>query len=178
MADINHLVKLAQAYHRRAVYAQQSQALQYAMSIVYKMVGLANGGIASVKHLLSKNPSSHSPGLSALKERLPDIVRMLNGYTPSNNDDAFLASLGTILDGLSFYTNKGNSGTGYDDETNISDGGYTPPAYYITYLLVLFKKLKTAQQKNTHSPWEPTNTNKDPISVSLINQQNKSQQKT
>src|SRR5271168_275165 len=120
MSNIDRLVKLAQQYQQRAVTAQQNQSLQYVMSIVQKMVGLANGGIASVRHLLTFPQYKRSPGLSTMKDKLPTVVQMLNSYTPSNDDDAFLASLGSILDGVSFYTAKSNAGTGHDSATDVS----------------------------------------------------------
>lgn len=171
MADINHLVKLSQQYQQLATLAQQNKASQYTDSVIQQMVGLANGGIVATKHLLSLPQYRHSTGLSAMKEKLPQVVQMLNSYGPSSGD-AFFSSLGTILDGISFYTSKGNAGTGYDPITAISDQGYTAPAYYVSTLLGLMEKLKASQQQTKQSPWEPMN--KDPMAVQLTKQQNES----
>jgi hypothetical protein len=155
---INSLLKLADQYHRRAIVAQQNQNTQYSNSIIKSMIGLANGAAVSVQHLLSNPQYTHSAGLSAIKQKMPEIAQKLSSFNPTASGEAFIQSLGTILDGLSFYTSKGNGGTGYDPITAVSAGGYTAPAYYVDNLLQLTEKLKGAVQYQAHSPWEPTSS--------------------
>jgi hypothetical protein len=169
MVSLKGVLKLAQTFHNRAIFAQQEQSQQYANAIIQKMIGLANGGAAATNHLLSIDKYRHSTGLSALKQKFPEVAQRLGSFNHAATE-ASIQAIGTMLDGMNFYTGKGNAGTGYDPITSVSDGGYTAPSYYVENLLLLTEKLKTALQHEPHSPWQPTD--KDPIAKDLTRVQN------
>jgi hypothetical protein len=98
---------------------------------------------------------------------------MLSNFNPDN--DSFYTGLETALEGMSFYTAPGNSGTGHDPITDISEGGYTAPSYYVSSLQNLFDSLKGQRVIELDAPQK---TNQDPIAKSLIQQQNKAKQKS
>jgi hypothetical protein len=170
MANINHLLKQADIFYLHTLYAQDKQLEQYARAIVNEMLGLANGAVVAVRHAQSSTEHKNSPGLSAISERMPQVVRLLRSFG-SDSGESFIASLGTLLDGLSFYTSSSNAGTGQDIATTVSSEGYTPPAYYVKNLQDLLGKLKGAMKYKPHSPWEPTGP--EPMARDLLRQQNK-----
>lgn len=141
MSSIKNIIKLAQAFYDRAVYAQQNQSKQYATALAKKMEGLANGGIVATNHLLAFPQYRNSPGLNAMKNNLPQIVTTLNSFNYDSVDDEYYSSLQNMLGALSFFTNKNNTGTGYDPITEVRDQGYTAPSYYINHLSELNKTL-------------------------------------
>lgn len=171
MANIKHLVKAAEAFHFRAVFAQQSQTATYANALVGQMLGLARGAVVSVNHLLSKPQYQQSESLGTMKGELPKLVSALSSFNYNVSDDNFYNTLDNVIGNLSFYTNKGNTGTGYDPVTSTALEGYTAPDYYVNALQALNTKLKNNRiiELDNNAP-----RGKDPIAVSLTNQQNKS----
>lgn len=141
MADINTLLKTAEAFHFRAVYAQQAQAAQYASFVIRKMQALVSPALASVNHLLAIPQYQRSDGLQALKSQLPAVAQKLSSFTPSSGED-FYTSLESMISGLDYFTNKANAGTGHDAATIATVGGYTPPSYYVNALTNLFERIK------------------------------------
>lgn len=173
MVADDRISKLANLYHQKAVVSQRNKFAQYANATVSKMKGLADGGVIATNHLLN-NPKYHtSPGLSILKQKLPEVSRMLSSFNPNN--DNFYTSLQSALEGMTFYTSPGNAGTGYDPVTAISDSGYTAPAYYVQNIKNLFDTLKGQRVIELD---EPQQTIQDPIAKSLIQQQNKAKVKS
>ena len=162
MVSLKGVLKLAQTFYNRAVYAQQEQSQQYAIALAKKMQGLADGGAAATKHLLANPKYRHSPGLSALSQKFPEMSAALQAYNyeyPQITHDA----LKTALDSVGFYTQKNNAGTGYDPITAVSEEGYTAPSYYVDNLSQLNEKL-----------FEYRPLNKDPLNESVQKQIDKS----
>lgn len=149
MVDINTLLKTAEAFHFRAVYAQQAQAAQYASFVVRKMQALVSPALASINHLLSIPQYQRSAGLQALKSQLPAVAQKLSSFTSSSGED-FYTELGNMISGLSFFT-SGNVGTGHDPATTAAVGGYTPPSYYVSALTNLFERIKPKEAPVTPS---------------------------
>lgn len=163
MANSNRIVKLADSFYGRAIFAQQNQQQEYASALLDKMKGLVRGGIVATNHLLGMEQYKNSVGLKAIQEKFPEIAKQLNNYS-IKEDGEVSHTISIILEGLNFYTSSGNTGMGFDPATTASVGGYTAPSYYVKAIKHYNDKLgaiKPTVQKTTP----------DPIAVSLKRQE-------
>lgn len=140
---VREILKLADSFYL-AVLSQDNRG---AKAIVQQMQGLTNGAIVAVNHMLTFPQYKRSPGLLTLKNMLPKILTTINSFKTVN--DYFTNSLDNLLGSASFYTAKGNAGTGKDPITSVRVEGYSAPGYYIDTLIQLNDQLK---RYNTENP--------------------------
>jgi hypothetical protein len=140
MANIKHLTKLANRFYTQAQAVVNLQLEQYIDRMVRNMLGLSRGAEVSIKHLLSMPKYSASQTLKDMSGLIPQLTTALSEVSAS--DAGGLSNVENILGSLSFYTSSGNAGTGYDAVTSVSEGGYSPPAYYVKTLTNMLDQVK------------------------------------
>lgn len=154
MSRLNSLTKLANRFYFQALAAQNAQLEQYFDCMIREMIGLVRGADVSVKHLMSLPRYQHSKTLPQMLQQFAELTNAIVNLSPQ--DPA--ANLGTVeskLSELSFYTSANNAGTGYDPITFTREGGYSPPAYYVSTLTDIVRQMKSklpAVSDETHIP--------------------------
>lgn len=108
-----------------------------------QMLSLSNNCIVVTKHLLSFPKYQKSEGLQAIQSQIPNVIKVLQNAINFSSFDGVKEKLNDTLSNISFYTSKGNTGTGYDPITSVREQGYTAPSYYVEMLEKLNSSLKT-----------------------------------
>ena len=142
MAHIKHLAAQADYYYFSAVAAYDEQSRKYFDSVVSHIASYAKSGLASVQNLLANPKHQKSQGLQALRSQFP----ILSNYCQTadvSNAIGFIDNAENVIGNMLFFTSKGNVGTGADNATTLKEGGYTPPAWYVSNISSMLGELRT-----------------------------------
>lgn len=134
MANVKHIIRLAESFHKMAIDA-------YFDAMMKRICSFATWGLASVKHMLAQPKYSKAPGLLAMQEKMPELLTACQ-QAKAEAPGHFLQHADAIMEGLTFYTSRGNAGTGMDEATQAKVDGYTPPAWYISNIQKMLGDLK------------------------------------
>jgi len=140
MVKTNQIMKMADCYYKSAED-------QYFSSMVKRIATYASSGLLSVKNLMAKPKYAKSPGLQAIQSKLPLLIGLCNQINTQETMN-FIQRAGEIVGEMSFYTSRGNAGTGLDPVTLVKDGGYTPPAWYVDTINGMVQNLKQRYSDN------------------------------
>jgi hypothetical protein len=147
MAQIKHLAAQADYYYFSAVAAYDEQSRKYFDSVVSHIASYAKSGLASVHNLLANPKHRKSQGLQALRSQFPILSNFCQTADVSSAL-GFIDNAEGVIGNMLFFTSKGNVGTGTDNATTLKEGGYTPPAWYVSNISSMLGELKTHFSEN------------------------------
>jgi hypothetical protein len=103
-----------------------------------------NAALAATNKLLALPQFQQSSGLKGFKRLLPQLAAALNSIEGPDSQAVSLAE--NFLEGLKFFSDPGNAGSGYDPQTHakVSDG--TSPGHFVDNLIGLSDQLKTTME--------------------------------
>jgi len=110
-------------------------------AVLNQFKSIATAALASTNKLLSMPKYQRSAGLKAFQQQLPQIITAVDKLTP--DDTSTFDSVKAMLSQLSYFSNPGNAGTGYDPATTVKGQGISGPGNYVENLTSLIQNLET-----------------------------------
>lgn len=121
--------------------AGKSRAPANFQTVLNQFKSIATTALASTNKLLSMPKYQHSAGLKTFQQQLPEIITSVSALNP--NDSSTFESVKNVLNGLSYFSNPSNAGTGYDPTTMVKEHGISGPGNYMANLMSLIENLET-----------------------------------